>query len=451
MPLAGVAVAIGMTLGGETPQAALLLFVVAGVMLPLLVYVATKQLWTDDKLALMASLLTMVLPDVVWNSLRTDSTILNMVLMMGAVITLNHGLRRQRWWAFVASGVCAGLAYLTRNDSIVFLPMLLVLSVAYVLFGRRIVSVRVLLVSLGLVPLAFVATISPWLMRNQQVLGMLGTPEGSRMFFMVDQRDHYAYGIDLTLETMLERQTIQEHMTKRLFELGAGVKQMAVSLDVLLTVAVPIGLIVLLWRRDWHRLLLVAPAVIWIAGILVAYPILMPLKSQSGSFEKAFLTMLPLLIPLGVFGLTTVIKNHKLQWGIILCATVWLMANSIHTVQRETDFANTYYASIQKLIDTLDTLPDVTGDGEVRLMAQDPYVISYFGYKSVMMPFATREDTLLLADRYAIDYIMMPPGRPALDALYLQQETDPRFALVAHIADAGVKPFELYQFVHADD
>jgi hypothetical protein len=127
------------------------------------------------------------------------------------------------------------------------------------------------------------------------------------------------------------------------------------------------------------------------------------------------------------------------------------MANSIHTVQRETDFANTYYASIQKLIDTLDTLPDVTGDGEVRLMAQDPYVISYFGYKSVMMPFATREDTLLLADRYAIDYIMMPPGRPALDALYLQQETDPRFALVAHIADAGVKPFELYQFVHADD
>ena len=65
------------------------------------------------------------------------------------------------------------------------------------------------------------------------------------MFFMVDQRDHYAYGMELTLETMLERQTLSEHMSsKRVFELGAGVKQMGVSLDILLAIAVP----------DWHYL-----------------------------------------------------------------------------------------------------------------------------------------------------------------------------------------------------
>lgn len=445
MPLAGIAVAIGMTLGGQTPQAALLLFIVTGTLLPILVFFASKQFTPDEKSALMAALIATVLPDLVWNSLRTDSTILNIALIISAVIALNYGLQHNKWWAFIGSGFFAGLAYLTRNDSVVFLPMLVVLIIGYAILGRKLTRMRNLLLSLLLVPLAFAITISPWLIRNQQEIGMLGTPEGSRMFFMVDQRDHYAYNAELTLDTLLARQTISEHIIKRVFEIGAAFKQMAISLDLFLAIAVPIGLIILLWKRDWKRLLLVAPAIIWVGGILVAYPILMPLKSQSGSFEKAFLTVVPLLIPLGVFALTTLIKNPRLQWGIVIVASLWMAFSSVQIVQRETDFANTYYASIQKLIDTLETLPDVTGDGEVRLMAQDPYVISYFDYKSVMMPLASREDTIELAQRYSIDYMMMPPGRPELDALYLQQETDPRFILAAHIADAGVKPFELYQ------
>jgi hypothetical protein len=121
--------------------------------------------------------------------------------------------------------------------------------------------------------------------------------------------------------------------------------------------------------------------------------------------------------------------------------------SSYRLVQQETTNADIYYGSIQKLVDTLATMPDVTGDGEIRIMSQDPYVMSTFGYKSVMTPLATREQTLELAKRYQIDYLLMPAGRPALDNLYLGQEIDERFILSAHIADAGVKPFELYQLV----
>ena len=65
-----------------------------------------------------------------------------------------------------------------------------------------------------------------------------------------------------------------------------------------------------------------------------------------------------------------------------------------------------------------------------------------------MTPLASRADTLELARRFDIDYLMMPPGRPALDALYLGQESDDRFVLAAHLPEAGAKPFELYRFVH---
>ena len=95
-------------------------------------------------------------------------------------------------------------------------------------------------------------------------------------------------------------------------------------------------------------------------------------------------------------------------------------------------------------------MPDVTGDDKIRIMSQDPYVMSTFGYKSIMTPLATREDTINLAQRYEIDYILMPAGRPDLKNLYLEQETDPRLILSAHIADAGENPFELYRFADGE-
>ena len=102
------------------------------------------------------------------------------------------------------------------------------------------------------------------------------------------------------------------------------------------------------------------------------------------------------------------------------------------------------------LVDTLAELPDLTGDGEIRLMAQNPYVLSVYGYSSVVTPMASREDTLALARQFEIDYLQMPAARPALDPLYLSTETDPRFELAAHLADAGEIPFELYRFAQDD-
>lgn len=446
MPLAGVAVALGMSLGGINPHSALILFILTGTLLPLLVFIACRQLQTSDFTALIATTFAMFLPDIVWNSLRSDSTILNMVFITGSILLLIHGLQRGQWWAFVLSGIGVGLAYLTRNDSVLFLPMLAVVILCYFLWGRDRVNYRTLASAFIFTIVAFILTITPWLIRNQREIGMLGTAETGRMFFMVDQRDHYAYDTPITLETMLQQQTVPDLITKRLFELGASIKQMLVSLDLGLAILVPLGFLILIRNRDKHRLLLVSPALIWLIGILIAYPILLPYKSQSGSFEKAYLTIVPLLIPLGALALDHIFSNRRWQIGIASVIIALMVFNSYNLVKRETDFADTYYASIEILVDTLETLPDVTRDGEVRIMSQDPYVMSTYGVKSVMTPYGTREQTIELAQRYSIDYLLMPPGRPALDDLYLGKEVDERFVLALHIADAGVVPFELYRF-----
>src|SRR5690606_36460961 len=92
-------------------------------------------------------------------------------------------------------------------------------------------------------------------------------------------------------------------IAKRLFEFAAAIKQIIISLDSVLPVLLPIGLIYLVSKRHRSHLLTLSPAMIWLLGILVAYPILLPYKSQSGSFEKAYLTIVPLLLPLSAIAI----------------------------------------------------------------------------------------------------------------------------------------------------
>jgi 4-amino-4-deoxy-L-arabinose transferase-like glycosyltransferase len=451
MPLAGIAVAAGMALGGENPQAALILFIIASAILPALVFIFAKQLELSDFAALTSAAFAAVVPDIVWNSLRTDTTILNMVLVIGSIVTLRRGLEKGHFGWFVLSGILGGLAYLNRNDSVLLLPMMVVLLIAYRLITPKgMISNRRLVVSAILVPVAFVLTITPWLIRNQRVLGMMGSPETSRMFFFTDQRDHYAYDTEFTLATMLEQRTVQELIAKRLFELVAAFKQMIISLDVILPLLVPIGLFMLIKNRDMKRLLVIAPVLIWIAGILVAYPLLIPYKSQSGSFEKAYLTILPMLLPLAALALDELIQNRNYRLVVVVLSVALMAANSFEMLRRETTFADKYYAYIDDAVTTLKSLPDVTGDGEIRLMTQDPFVMSYYGIHSVMIPLASREQTLEVAQHFQIDYVMMPPARPALDALYLQRETDSRFPLAERLITSDNRIIEFYA-LNADE
>ncbi len=445
MPVAGVAAAAGIWLGGASPIAALTVFVLAGSLAPLLTFFAAKQLALSDETALIAALLGAFIPDLVLSSLRTDTTALNAVFICGAILLLNDGLQHRRRVNFLLCGALTGLAYLTRNDSLLFFPMLAATLIIRMRFGSRQLSYRDAFFATSLTSVACLVVIAPWLWRNLQETGLLGTAETSRMFFMVEQSDHYAYGHAITWESMLARRSIGELLYFRLFQFAAAIKQVVVSLALPLNILILAGAIRLLRGKLPARISTLAPAFIWLAGLLLAYPFFLPLKSQAGSFEKAFLTVVPLLIPLAAVPIDRSFHRSIWRWGFVGLAVLWLAVSSVLQFTWRTEFANTYYGSIQVLVDALDSLPDVTGDGELRLMSQDPYVMSYFGYASVMTPLATREDTLELGRRFAIDYLMMPASRPALDDLYLSEATDPRFQLAAHLADAGVIPFELYR------
>ena len=177
--------------------------------------------------------------------------------------------------------------------------------------------------------------------------------------------------------------------------------------------------------------------------MFVFYTVLVPFKSQGGSFKKAYLTIIPLLLPLAGYALERAIHAPRLRVGAMLLGLIFLGANAVELVRADMRFLHTYLQYMDATVQQVHTLPDTNGDGEIILMAQDPFMLRFFGVRSVIMPMEGRDTILEVARRYEVDYLMMPPDRPSLDPLYLGTETDTRFVHVADVAGTNV---QLYGF-----
>ncbi|MBZ0303040.1 MAG: glycosyltransferase family 39 protein [Anaerolineae bacterium] len=430
MPLTSVFPAVAMSLFGQMVQVALLPFVLMGSLIPLVTYAAARQFDCTETTSLLVAGASALLPEFVLNSLRTDTTVPNILLVCTSILLLTRGLRRGEIWPFVGSGLAAGLAYLVRSDSSLLLPMLGVTVLAYALWGRTTVARPARWRYALLVPLLMILLAAPWSLRNLQISGTLTTPKLDYMFYLTDFRDHWVYSTELNLQTLLASQTPAQLIGKRLFEMAASAKLLYTQLDVFLPVAVFGGLLLLLRARDREKWLTLAPALILLGGVFVFYTTLVPFKSEGGSFKKAYLTVIPLLLPLAGYALEKAVSDQRMRVGVMALAILFTGANAVELVRADARFAANYLNTMRGVAAQAQALPDTNGDGEIILMAQDPFMLRFVGVRSVMIPMENRDVILEVAQRYGVDYIMLPPDRPSLDAVYNGTETDPRFVPV---------------------
>jgi hypothetical protein len=441
MPLTNVFVATSMQLFGFSVQASILPFILMGAIVPVVCFVASRQFGVSEGMSLFVAGVGALLPEFVLNSLRTDTTIPNLLLACGSILLLTHGLRHKNVKAFIGSGILAGLAYLVRSDSSLLLPMAVITVFVYALWDNQRPK-RLRLAALWMVVTAILVAV-PWSIRNLQVGGTISTPKLNNMFFLTDILDHYVYDTELNLQTLLASQTPAQLIGKRLFEMAASAKIMYTTLDMFLPVAVLGGLLLVVASRDRERLLTLAPVLILIAGTYLFYTVLVPYKNQGGSYKKAYLTLIPLLLPLAGYALERAIADWRMRNGAAILILLFLGANAVELVRADAQFAAKYLHEMRVVAETALSLPDTNDDGEIILMAQDPFMLRFLGIRSVMIPMEDRDTILEVAQIYNIDYLMMPPARPALDPIYLGKEEDSRFV---HVADVPGLAIMLYGF-----
>lgn len=427
MPLSTGLVAASVALFGVGVHQAIVPFLLIGALLPIVGYAAGRQFGLSPAHSLIAAAFVGVLPEFVMNSVRTDTTLPNALLVCAAILLVNRGLRTGSAWTFALSGAAAGFAYLNRSENLLLLPMLVVTLIA--LRGRH---WRAAL----LMPLVAALIAAPWLARSLALNGTLSTPTTSNMFFLTDYNDHYLFDTRLSLDTYLASVTPADMIGKRLFEMAASVKVMITTLDIFLPIAVIGGALLVL--RDRPRWRVLAPTLILLLGLFVFYTVLVPYKSQGGSFKKAYLTLIPLLIPLGVYALERAISDTRLRFGAAALAVALMGFNGFELARADQNAARGYYAQIETMRGVLETLPD-GGDGYV-LMTQDPFILGYAGIESVVFPQNDLDTLIEVARRYRVDYLLMPSDRPHLDAL--MQGGDPRFT---RVTDVPRTPFVFYR------
>jgi len=248
---------------------------------------------------------------------------------------------------------------------------------------------------------------------------------------------------------MLANQSAAEIIGKRAFELAAAAKLAYTTLDVFLPVAVVGGGLLFFRREKRERWLVLAPALVLLIGFVIAYPILIPYKSQAGSFKKAYLTLIPLIVPLAGYAFDHAGMNRGIRNGAMLLALVFLAANAVELVRADARWTVAHMTNIERVVEVARSLPDTNEDGAIILMAQDPFMLKFFDMRSVMIPHEDRETVLMVAEKYGVDYLLMPPDRPALDPIYVGDENDPRFRLAARVPGTDFALYALESDIRA--
>jgi hypothetical protein len=443
MPLNGLIVGAAMRVFGTSVTAALIPFILLGSLIPIIGYYAARQFDCSENASLFAAAVVAFLPEFVLNSLRTDTTIPNIVFVCGSILLLTRGLRRGGIMPFIGSGILAGLAHQQRSDSALLLPMLAVTLIVYVLWGRQFAVKTARWRYVVLIPIIAIAIAVPWALRNLELAGTISTPKLDSMFYLTDYLDHYVYSRELSLQTLLASQTVSQLIGKRLFEMAATIKLMYTTLGMFLPVAVVGGGVLLIRGRDRDRLMTLAPTLILLGGFFFFYTVLVPFKSQGGSMKKAYLSLIPLLIPIAAYALERALVDTRIRNMTMILVVGFLALNAFDLVRSDARFTNNYLNTMRGIVSDIQSLPDTNGDGEITLMAQDPFMLRFLGIRSALIPSDTREAVLEVAQRYGLDYMLMPPDRPTLDPIYNQTDFDPRFVPVLDIPGTAMS---LYGF-----
>ncbi|MCL4846253.1 MAG: glycosyltransferase family 39 protein [Acidobacteria bacterium] len=447
-PLAAVLVAGGMATAGRSVGAALIAPVVFGaVVLPLFAWALAGVAGLQGGGRLFAAAAVASMPEFVLNAVRTDTTIFFVPFAGLSLLGLGAWLAapeapRGRWWMAMA-GLAAGLAYLTRLDGLLLVPTaLVVLAVA----ARRVAG-RSRWLSLGTALVAFLvpllAVTAPWLVRNHLVLGTMFPVRLGQTMFVTEVLDLFTYGRTFTLQSYLDW-GLGNITGKVTFEALGNAKMMVVLLAAFAPfVLAGLGMLAGRLVPERPRLVVLLPAVVFLAGAFAYYTALVPLLSQSGSFKKAVMTLVPFGAVVGAWAVQVMVPAARGRAVLQAAVSALLVFQALDLVRSDFRRIEEYEAMLAPTRAALDTLPDSNGDGRVVVMTQDPFQWNYYGYAAVMLPNDDRDTIVEAARRYAVDYFVFPADRAALDAVQHGEEDDPRLQRVWRNARTGMAIYRL--------
>jgi hypothetical protein len=425
MPLPAVWPALGIFVSGDGLLSALVPSAVLGTLVALLAYGVAAAARQPHAVRMMAAGAVIFFPDLLLQSVRTDSAVSSALFAGGAFLAFHHG-RCGRPALLGAAGALAGLAHLSRQDGVLIAPALLL---GLLLFRQRGDPWPPRQWVLG-GAVAWIGVLLPWIVRNRLILGRAWPSGGGRTLFLRSFIDQFTYGRTLDAEHFLSW-GIGNILRNVGSMAGANGRSFAEFLGLPLALLAAVGLVAWIRRRDRHRLSLVTPPLLFLGGLFLFYSVVAPFHSEGGSFRKSALSVVPFLAVAGVGGLVAILRGRAVAGLAVAVIGIWMLVGGRERIRAE--FAELRDACdwARAVVSAARSRGDANGDGEVRLMTGDPFLFDSYGVRGIMAPSDDLEMILEAAGRYRIDYVVLPAGRAALDTLGSGRAVDDRLPVAA--------------------
>ena len=415
MPLTSVVAAASMAAFGQSFAAARLPLVLLASLLPLMAYAVAMQLTGVRRQASAAGLITLFsgFYPAFWGT--TDSFALFAVTGAGTLFAIGRGMQTGRWQWWLAAGVGAGLAHLTRADGLLLLAVGLLLA----LTSRRYPHTPILFLGYSLVTL-------PWFIRNTQIAGSPFGAGGGALW-LVQYNDLFNYPPNLS--------------AAQFFAAGwraiALSKWQAVTLNLQTIIAVQ-GLVFMaplialgLWRLRRHAL--IRPVLAYAALLYAAMTFAFSLPGARGGLFHSGVALLPFYMPLGMIGLDAAVDwvaGRRKTWdaetakrvftggavGLAILLTVAMLATRLPSWNN----GDALFREIGAVF-----------PGDAGVMSNNPpgfWVAT--GHPGVMVPNGNVSTLLAVADKFGMRYVLLDRNYPAGLAELYRAESGERLTLV---------------------
>lgn len=424
LPLTSILAGLGMAIGGVGYRAAQIPFILLSAGLAPISY-GVAYIWSGRRRAgwlagLLAIFSGFYFP--YWTVIDNFAPF----AIAGSLALLAAWRGRERPGYLVVAGGLVGLAHLARADG----PLLLI-AIGLV-YGWRL---RRSPLSLGRIiawlSLGYLLVMTPWFIRNWQAIGRPLPTGGTQTIWLTDYDDLFSYGREISPRLFLA-QGFGPILRGRWWALRINLQTVVAVWGMIFVT--PLALIGG-WRLRGHLLARLAG---WYALLLfTALTVVFAFPGARGGLFHSGAAVLPFIYAAGVIGLDRAVEwaaRRRRHWragrakqvfgaGLVLMAiglSLFVASGKIPDWNR-TDGA---YPAIVAWVER-------KGPGATVMIGNPPAYRYYGGGLSVVTPNENITDTLRVARRYGVDYLVLEPNHPApLDDLYRGRADHPALSLV---------------------
>ena len=411
-PLASILAAASMLLTGQqTYAAARVVFIAVSASIPVLTAALAFDLTRRKDLAFTSGLLAVFSIYHVPFMPVTDN--FAPFMLLGGIVFLLMG--RDHWAAYLGIGISAGLMNLARNDGLLWLGLsgYMVLLYVWKRDGTILHRLQMVLKYASLVLLGYFLVMGPWFARNMLVFGAPIAPGGSRILWLTNYNDTFAYPA--------EQVNAQAWMNAG-WKAALQVRLRALRLNLLNTFAAQGGILLFpfiiigLWQARGS--LRTRVAILGWSLLLFVMTVVFPFAGARGGFFHAGTAFQPLwwaVAPLGLERTVRFIRDRNmlndLAYGVFrgalvgICMLLTGLIIWLRILQPGWQPEEELYMRVEQFL-----VEKGADYDEIAIVRNPPgyYLIS--GRSTIVMPPGGPEATLALAARYGAAYFVLEPS-----------------------------------------